>query len=348
MRLISLLLFIFLFISSDAYSNVLGKPFKIYTIHSYLPGLWSTGATQGTIQAMRFHKIESFELKTYDYDYVRKRKKLEEEKNKILKEISIFKPDLILVFDDEAADDLITLLNKINIPVVATGINKEISDLKWYLPDGSKKRNFTAILERYPFEEPLKLLKKLDKRIDRISFLTTENVSSEIILNQLKKRFANYSNEYAGIKLGEVFASKDWDDWKEFIKSKKSRNEALWILVPWDVYDKSGKEVSINEIGKFYQRESKIPELGIVNASNLLGMLACFSVNSEDLAFEAVSAGLEFYLKNKKLTNVPFEKVKSVRVVLNKKRADQLGVKIPNSLLDFAKIEKKIPLDYFR
>ena len=340
----------FIMISLNTFAIPVGikTPFRVYTIHSYLPGLWSIGATKGTTQALLYHKIVNHELKSYDYDYVRKRNNLNFELKKILKEIDEFKPNLILVFDDEAADDLIPSLNNLKIPIVATGINKEISDLKWFLPDGDKKRNFTAILERYPFEEPLKLLKKLNNKINKISFLTTENVSSEIILNQLKNKFKNYSNEYAGIELVDSLASRDWDSWKKFIKSKRSMNEALWILVPWDVYDKSGKEISINEIGAFYQKEAKIPELGIVNASNMLGMLACFSVNSEDLAFEAVSMGLESFSKKRNLSDIPFEKVKSVRVVINKKRADQLGVIIPNSFLDFAKIEKKIPLEYFR
>lgn len=342
-----LLLFTFSF-GALAQPKGIKLPFKVYIIHSYLPGLWSIGANKGAEQALRFHNITNYELKIYDYDYVRQRKNLNLETKTILKQVSEFKPDLIMVFDDEAADDLIPTLNKLQIPIVASGINKEVQDLKWYLPDGDPNRNFTAILERYPFEEPLKLLKKLDSKITKISFLTTENVSSDIILKQLKKKFSDYSNEYAGIKLGDVFASKNWDEWQTFIKSKKAKNEAFWILVPWDVYHKSGKEVTISEIGTFYQKEAKIPELGIVNASSLLGMVACFSVNSEDLAFEAISAGIESYTKNKKLTNVPFEKVKSVRVVLNQKRADQLGIKIPSSFLDFAKIEKKIPLEYFR
>ncbi len=348
MKLISLILFFFISTTTLANIKELNSPFKVYTIHSYLPGLWSQGATKGTKLALNYHGVKAYELKTYDYDYVRRRKYLISETKKIVEEIKKFNPDLILVFDDEAADDLIPTLNKLNIPIVASGINKEIDDLKWYLPNGNKRRNFTAILERYPFEEPLRLLKKLDQRINKISFLTTQNVSSEIILNQLKEKFRSHSNEYSGIRLGEVYASKEWDKWKAIIRSKKDKNEAFWILVPWDVYDSSGNEVTISEIGTFYQQEAKIPELGIVNASSLLGMLACFSVNSEDLAFEAISAGLAYYLQKKKLSEIPFEKVKSVRVVLNKKRADQLNISIPNSFLDFAKIEKKIPLQYFR
>lgn len=324
------------------------QPFKVYVIFSYLPGLWSEEALKGVNHALLFNKVTNSLVKSYNYDYVRSRVKKDVELSKIKKEIHQLRPDLIIIFDDEAAEDFIPELNKMNIPIVATGINKEIEDLSWYSPEGTDTRNFTAIFERYPFEEPLKLLKKLQKDVTKISILTTDNVSSNIITSQFKKKFSSYGGKYSDIALGEVFSSREWSRWKEFIKNKKRKNEAFWILVPWDVYDENGKEVKINDMGKFYQKNSKIPELGIVNASNMLGMLACFSVNSEDLGFEAVSTGLEYYQKGRHLKDIPFQKVKSARVVINKKRADQLNISIPSSFLDFAKIEKKIPLDHTR
>jgi ABC-type uncharacterized transport system substrate-binding protein len=340
------LLFIF-FIAFDA-NAVLPQPFKVYVVFSYLPGLWSEDALKGIKQGLLYNRISEHLVKSYDYDYVRKRINKDKEYSKIKKEIDAFKPDLIIVFDDEAAEDFIPRLNDLKIPIIATGINKELDGLQWYLPDGHKRRNFTGILERYPFEEPLKLLKTLNKKINKISILTTDNVSSNIISQQFKNKFASYGGSYSGIKLGDVLTSRDWNKWKEFIRSKKSQNEAFWILVPWDVYNQKGQEVNIDEMGDFYQKESKIPELGIVNASSLLGMLACFSVNSEDLGFEAVSVGIESFQMKKSLRDFPFQKVQSARVIINKKRADQLKIEIPSSFLDFAKIEKKIPLEHKR
>lgn len=328
-------------------SAAAAQTYKVYVIHSYLPGLWSKQAHQGIVNSLKFHGINDFQIKQYDYNYVLQRKNKLRHVTSIQSEIALFQPNLILVFDDEAAEDFIPTLNRLNIPIVATGINQEINKLKWYLPEGSPERNFTAILERYPFEAPLKLLKKIRPEIEKITILTTDNDSSNIITNQLVKKFEEYGGGYAGIKLAEVIQSRDWGVWKEAIKKKKHLNEAFWILVPWDVYE-MGKEVPIKEIGRFYQSESSIPELGIVNASQLLGMLLCFSVNSEDLAFEAVSTAIKAERNKEKLGQKPFEKVRSVRVIINKKRSDQLKYKIPSELLDFAKIEKKIPLEYLR
>jgi ABC-type uncharacterized transport system substrate-binding protein len=347
-RLFSQSLLIILFLINFNASGNTQKPFKVYVLFSYLPGLWSEEALKGVKQALLYNEFTSHDIRSYDYDYVRKRKNKDQEYSKIKKDISDFNPDLIIVFDDEAAEDFIPRLNSFKIPIIATGINKEVKDLNWYLPEGNRNRYFTGILERYPFEEPLKLLKKLNANITKISILTTDNVSSNIITEQFKNKFLSYGGEYSGIKLADVMASRKWEKWKEYIKGKRSKNEAFWILVPWDVYDESGEEVKINVMGQFYQKESFIPELGIVNASNLLGMLACFSVNSEDLAFEAVNIGIESQRKKKMLRDIPFQKVQSARVIINKKRADQLNIVIPLSFLDFAKIEKKIPLEHKR
>jgi ABC-type uncharacterized transport system substrate-binding protein len=341
---ILLVLFSFLYLSCLEAKEL---TYKVYIIHSYLPGLWSEQAHNGVSQALKFHNIKNFEIKQYDYDYVRQRKVKEHHLKNILHEINAFSPDLIIVFDDEATEDFIPKLNLLKIPIVVTGINKEISKQKWFLNDGDQNRNFTGILERYPFEGPLKLLKKIRPEINRISILTSDNDSSRIITNQVLENFKQYNNLFSGIRLGEVIRSRDWTEWKKAIQSKKNKNEAFWILVPWDVYHEN-KEVSIKEIGTYYQKESSIPELGIVNASQLFGMLLCFSVNSEDLAFEAVSVGVMARKENKSLRDIPFAKVNSVRVVINKERADQLKFNIPSELLDFAKIEKKIPLDYLR
>lgn len=345
LKIISLLIFILWGTAYKVEANT--SPFRVYVIHSYIPGLWSENAELGFNKGLKFHGINNYEIKTYDYDYVRQRKEKDKHLSNILIEIKNFNPTVIVVFDDEAAEDFIPTLNSLNIPIVASAINKDVEKLSWYLKDGDPKRNFTAILERYPFEGPLKLLKKIRPNINKISILTTSNDSSNIITAQILAKFKEYNNQFSDIKLADVIQSKEWSVWKKAVREKKNPNEAFWILVPWDVYE-NGKEVTIKEIGTFYQKESLIPELGIVNASQLLGMLLCFSVNSEDLAFEAISTAITASKEKKNLRDIPFAKVKSVRVVINKKRADQLKYKIPNEMLDFAKLEKKIPLDYLR
>lgn len=322
--------------------------FRVYLVFSYSPGMWDEQGRRGVELALRNQNITDFETKVYNYNYVEKRKYRTEELRKITAEIAGFRPDLIIVFDDEASEDLIPDLNRLDIPIVATGINRELKDLSWFKPEGAADRNFTGVLERYPFEQPLKFLKKINPEISEITILTSENVSSSVIVEQFIRQFRKSGGASSGIRLKEVIKSRDWERWQAAIRSHRGVNEAFWILVPWDVYGKDGKEVPLNEIGEFYQRESRIPELGIVNANHMIGLLACFSVNSEDLGYQAAAAGIQAIKNKRSLSRVPFAKVETVRLIINKKRADTLHYKIPIGFLEFAEIEKKIPLSYLR
>jgi|GEM_PF-1326592 len=333
--------------NGDAYAKTI-KKMNVYVIHSYLPGLWSKGGNRGVENALKYANIHNGKVKIYNYNYVTERSHKDKEIAIIEKEIDQFQPDLIILFDDEATEDFIGILNKKNIPIVATGINKEIKDISWYLPDNDPKRNFSAILERYPFEQPLQLLKKINKNINQISILTSANLSSTVIKNQMKAEFKKHGGGFAGVRLKDTICSRNWKDWKKAIADHQSRNEALWILVPWDVYDESGNEVKISEISSYYAKNSKTPDLGIVSSDELMGNLASFSVSSEDLGFEATLLGIDAIRSGKSLRNYPFRKVKTTRVIINKARADHLGYTIPLELLEFATVEKKIPVESSR
>jgi ABC-type uncharacterized transport system substrate-binding protein len=115
-----------------------------------------------------------------------------------------------------------------------------------------------------------------------------------------------------------------------------------------NVNDKNGKEVDLRVIGDFYRKNSKIPEIGIVNINDKLGFLASFSVGAEDLGVQAGELGIKIFQGKIVPKDHKFVSNNLVRFVINKKRADSLNIKIPNSFLDFAKIEKKIPMEYFR
>lgn len=326
-------------------SNAVGL--RVLAVFSYLPGLWSSQAEKGIRTAFKERSM-SLKLETYVYDYLRKRTERKSELQKVKHLINKLQPDFILIFDDEATEDLLPELNKLGVPIVVTGINKELAATKWWMKDFDKNRNFTGVLERYPFNQSLDILRKINGKIKKISILTSENDSSKIIVNQLIKTFSAANNTIKGVELKDVLISKSWSQWQAFILSHKRLDEAFWILVPWDVLDESGKEVNLKTMGDFYRKNSVIPELGIVSANNMFGFLACFSVNSEDLAYQGASIGIHVVRDRIFPNSIPFENVKSVRFTLNKKRAESLGYQMPLDLLEFAHIETKIPLEQQR
>jgi ABC-type uncharacterized transport system substrate-binding protein len=317
--------------SIPTYANELKK---ILVVYSYLPSSWNTNGAMGIKEAFRKEGVELI-LKEYVYDNIRVRKKktLDYEVKKIKRIISNESIDGIIFFDDESSEDLIDQLN-LELPIVATGINNNLENLTWY----NKNKKIGIVLERYPFEESINLLKQLAPKTETISIMTSENNSSKIILNQILAKFKQYNNKFKGVKLKTVLSSGDWNRWKKTLLNEQVDNHSLWILVPWDVYiDK--KEIPMKEISAFFRKNSKLPSIGIVDINKLMGFLSALSVHSKDLGNQAASLLIGMLKKNTDLEYV--QVINKNRLFINKHRAKQLKIKIPFDLLEMATIERK-------
>src|SRR3989339_2055421 len=130
---------------------------KFFVIFSYPLGQWSEGIVTGLSRYLQKTSVP-FELKQYVYDsplYAEKpAEEIKAEVEKILKLAHDYKPDFIIVCDDEGADLLIPALKTQKTPLLFAGINKEKQDLPWLAGDAE----LTGVFERYPIEVSLKLL----------------------------------------------------------------------------------------------------------------------------------------------------------------------------------------------
>ncbi|MBF0365933.1 MAG: hypothetical protein HQK50_10205 [Oligoflexia bacterium] len=316
---LKLLFLLMLFITSSSIALAQEKT-KIFVIFSYLPGSWTIEAATGIKKAFKEHNVDiELEEYVYDYIYVQKNHAQTREINKTLNAIKKYGPQLIIVFDDEAADALMPYLKKGPIPVVVTGINKEIENISWAETD---KRNFVIVFERYPFEQSLRMLHMMNPQIKYISILTSSNNSSRIIAHQFIKKFQSYHNIYAGIAIEHITISSSWSVWQGRIKKYKGLDRAFWILVPWNINDSAGNEVDIRQIGKFYNEHSLLPSLGIVNINQKLGFLASFYVTSEDLGYQSALMAIKILTQNVHPSMIPFQTINVARFLINKDKSE--------------------------
>lgn len=320
--------------------NAMAANYKIMVIFSYPGSSWNTNGQQGVKKVFteKKHRV-SITSYVYDNNKIRKNKRIDFEAKRIQKIVNKGKFDGVIIFDDEASEDLLKRV-KFNAPVVITGINQDEKKLTWV-----DKSKVGVILERYPFENSLKMLKRLDKNINEISIMTTNNESSNIILSQLLAKFRSYQNKYHGIKLVNVLNNKNWSSWKKFLTENQKENRALWVLVPWEVFNSSGKEVTIKEISAYFLKNNRLPTIGIVDINKLLGFLASLSVHSEDLGRQA-AIQLMNLINHSQRPKV--ETINKVRFVINKNRAKQLDIKVPIELLELATIDRTKNFDTVR
>jgi ABC-type uncharacterized transport system substrate-binding protein len=333
MKLVSIILFLFLSIPCSAVDAK-----NILVIFSYLPSSWNSNGMLGIKNAFSKSAIE-VNLIEYVYDNINVRQESKQkakiaELKRIIKEKNIHG---VIIFDDEAADDLYTSISKLGLPISITGVNKEKSEINWI--DNSLKS--AIVYERYPFEKSLELLKRIDKNVEEITILTSANESSKRIVSQITNKFKQNKDQYAGIKLKKTIISSEWNDWKEIIKKSQSKKDSFWVLVPWDV-NENGKEIDLRKMGQYFQENSKIPIIGIVDINVQMGFLASFSVHSEDLGYQAANNLIKLFNDGK--AQLIEETVKKVRFVINRERMNTLGLKVPLEILDMATIQDRVEL----
>lgn len=319
-----------------------GRPHKIFILFSYPYGQWSDGITSGLSERLG-RTGTRFELKQAVYDSpafaLRPEAEIKAEAEKLVEAVRDNKPDFIVLCDDEGADALAPEMKKLGIPLLFAGINKDEKDVPWL----EKGAELTGVFERYPVEPSLKLLANLTKgRVKNISLLTSINPTSVIIEKQLTGYFKAHKTRIA---LKKVYMTNKWDEWKAFIQAANRESDSLWMLVPWNVEDAAGQRVDLRVMGKWMSDNIHIPSISIVDVNLQLGAMASISMTPQIMGEELGDIIHLSLTERRPLSKIPYRYPSKHEIIINKKQADRLGVKIPIGMLEYAKVIKEEGLE---
>lgn len=324
--------------SQAAAESVRVKQQQLFVIFSYPLGQWSDGIIAGLSQNLEKMSIP-FELKFYVYDSPYYTQKTEKERDveieNILKRVQDYKPDFIIVCDDEGADVLIPSLKALEIPILFAGINKEEADIRWL------KRNaqLTGVFERYPIEASLKLLSNLTGgKVENISLITSSNPTSEIVVRQFQEYFKANKTK---ILLKKIHMTNKWDDWKSAIKTANQESHALWMLVPWNIENHNGDRMDLRVMGKWLSENIKIPSISIVDVNLHLGVMASISMTPQIMGEELSDIIHLSVIEHRPISKIPYRYPSKYEIIINKKQADKLKITIPVEMLEYAQIIKE-------
>lgn len=312
-------------------------PHKIFILFSYPYGQWSEGIVSG-LSGRLARTGTRFELKQAVYDSpafsLRPEAEIKTETEKLLKAAKDYKPDFIVLCDDEGADVLAPEMKKLGIPLLFAGINKDEKDVHWL----EKGTELTGVFERYPVEPSLKLLANLTKgRVKNISLLTSINPTSVIIERQLSTYFKVHKTRIA---LKKVYMTNKWDEWKAYIQAANRESDSLWMLVPWNVEDAAGQRLDLRVMGKWMSENIRIPSISIVDVNLQLGAMASISMTPQIMGEELGDIIHLSVTEHRPLSKIPYRYPSKHEILINKKQADRLGVKIPIGMLEYAKVIK--------
>jgi putative ABC transport system substrate-binding protein len=229
---------------------------------------------------------------------------------------SKIKPDLILAIGPWASQ--LTAAQATNIPVVYAMVLNPSS----LLPAGVK--NVTGASMNVPVENTIRLFKQLGSQIRRVG----------VLFNRAKTGYLVKRAIQVGREQGLEIVDREIRSPKEAIQALDALQDeihALWILP-----DEFVLTPEVVQYMVLFSYRKKIPLIGLSERQAQMGALLSLSFgSSEDIGRQAAELANSI-LEGQPPDRLPFTMARQVKLTVNLKAAEKLGIEIPKSLLGTA------------
>lgn len=301
------------------------SPEKILVIYSYHPEYeWCQQEKKGIDEIFNDQDItiESFYLNT-------KRKTDEAWKKKVTEEavekIESYKPDLVIVCDDNACQLVATRYIDSKIPFVFTGINGDPEDY------GMPAKNITGVIERNLIEGTIGLLKQLVPSIGSVAIITDNSTTS-------RAATVRFTQENFPVTLTSVYSTNDYDEWKSNLKQLNNQIDALGIYMYFTLKDENSvQNVSGEEVLQWTLENTNLPSFCFEAFSVEGGVLCGETQSGYEHGREAALMAKEI-LSGAKPSELAVRMPQKGTLMVNERTAKKLGITIPEDIKNKAKI----------
>lgn len=284
----------------------------------------------------------NLEVKRYYMDTKRKNttpEAMKEEANIVFKQIKEFKPEVLVVLDDNAFREVaLPLVDGEDLSVVFSGMNgqpesynakKRFMD-KRERPDG----NITGVYEKLYVVRSVIVMQsaitglKGKKIIGITDYSPTGNALTAQFEIELKNKPRNIDWELRRVK--------DWQEYTRLIK-KLNDEEGIGAIYPVALSLKVSDAVTYTakEIFKWTIENSRKPEMALNYFFAKIGLFGGAAVDFKAMGYLAGKKAGQI-LNGEKPGNLPIEDAPDYAIVFNLKRAKELGINIPHPLLTAA------------
>lgn len=257
---------------------------------------------------------------------------------RIMQSLRSFKPDIVLLGDDNAARFIGGQLLDSPIPVVFWGING--LPLKYGLVDNldAPGRNVTGVWQSGYHKESLDLLKRLVPKAETFAILACDSESSRPnakMIEQLAQRGS------LPLKLVDAVLTNSLDDFKSRAADLSRKVDAFFVLNHDTLRDAKGNHVDMLEVGRWYLQNIRIPEASHEDQFVVEGMLLTANdsgFNQGQLAFEMAHSILERGLNPARMAVRTPERGP---YLVNRNRAKALGINLESAMYLIDEIVEK-------
>jgi ABC-type uncharacterized transport system substrate-binding protein len=256
-----------------------------------------------------------------------------------LREIDSFKPDVIVTLDDNAFREIaLPMAGRPDVAAVFSGMNgqPEMYNARKHFMDGREKpgKNITGIYEKLYVVRSMRVMENAVAGLTgaKIVGITDYSPTGNAITKQFELELAKQQ----GTVEWELIRVKNWQEYADLI-TRLNDDDSVKAIYPVALTLKVSETVTYTapEIFKWTIENSKKPEMALNYFFSEIGLFGGAAVDFKAMGLAAGKKAGKI-LNGDKAGNLPIDDAPEYAIVLNIKRARQLGIDIPAPLLTAA------------
>ncbi len=298
---------------------------KVLLVFSYHQEYeWVVEETRGVddIFADRNLIVEKFYMDTKRHPEI---ESIETASAEAISKIKEMAPDVVIVFDDNACKYVAQKFIGSDVPFVFCGVNADPGDY------GFPAKNITGVEERAFWKESLDLVRELDPGITRAAILLDDSHTAQQTLKRIRK-------EASKDDITEVFMTNHFQDWQSKVIEIQDEVDALGLFVYFTLHDSiTDQAIQPEEILRWTLENSKLPEFAILDFTVKNGALCGVIENGYSQGEMAAEIAIRI-LNGESAESIPIMSPKEGIPVINRHRAKELGITIPDGVKERTEI----------
>lgn len=303
--------------SSANKQSLAGK--KILLVHSYHPEYpWVASVTEGVRTGLKGSGVQ---LKVFYMDTKRKTDKAWMVKAGQLatKEMLSYKPDAVIVCDDNAQQHFVMQHIGEKTPFIFTGVDADPSKY------GFPASNATGVIERPHFRESLGLARRI-RPIKRIAVLSCNDSTSVAALGFMKQ-------DNIDVEVAEWKLATDFNDWKKAVDRFNNSVDAIVIRSYQAVVDPAtGDKMKPADVVNWTVAHAKVPTIAFHDFEISDGMLMGVVKDGREYGQKPAAYALSL-LSGTPIDSLPVIKASKGIPMINSLTAKRLGMAIDTDTL---------------
>ena len=248
---------------------------------------------------------------------------------RIVKAIRAFKPDLLFLGDDDAAEYVGNQFLDTKVPVVFWGVNN--TPVKYGLVDRQDRpgHNVTGIYQPGYYRESLELLKRIVPTVKTFAVLTDDTTAGRSHYKAIE-----YLAQQGALPLTlkETVITGDYESFKRRALELQKTVDAFFVAQYSSLRDQSGNYVTASDVIKWYVANITIPETAEQGQFVRQGLLCGADDSGYNQGFEAVAVAHDIFANNAVPADYRPRAPKRGALMVNKARARALGITLNDTM----------------